>query len=156
MVDHSVHELHDALYSSDLTSTLQFSQQAPTILGRHLNPVTNLLNVSASHPDDPEHYKIMERLYLTCLQTGDDKSAKLLLDQLNKRFGPLNERIMGLRGLYDEATAGNTSLEKCLHGYERILSENPVNVVCVRCWRWRINRTYKIETDLAFILNSPF
>lgn len=125
----NTHKLHDAIHSSDFTSTLQFSQQTPSILGSQLTSETSLLALSTSASDNPENYKTIERLFLTCLQTGDDKSAQLCLDQLTKRFGSRNERVMGFRGLYEEATAENTPLEKCLHEYEKILSENPVNVV---------------------------
>lgn len=38
---------------------------------------------------------------------------------------------MGLRGLYEEALAQNEiALEKILKGYNTVLKENPVNVVC--------------------------
>ncbi|TQB67639.1 hypothetical protein MPDQ_005091 [Monascus purpureus] len=125
----NTHKLHDAIHSSDFTSTLQFSQQTPSILGSRLTSETSPLALLTSASDNPEHYKTIEQLFLTCLQTGDDKSAQLCLDQLTKRFGPRNERVMGFRGLYEEATTEDTtSLEKCLHEYEKILSENPVNV----------------------------
>jgi hypothetical protein len=39
---------------------------------------------------------------------------------------------MGLRGLYEEAVAGDkAALEKCLTGYEKVLADDPVNVVCI-------------------------
>ena len=104
---------------SDLISALHLSQQAPAILGH-----------KSTSTDTAEEYGRIEQLYLACLQTGDDKSAQVCLDRLSARFGPSNERVMGLRGLYQEATANDHSaLEKCLEEYEKILAENPVNVV---------------------------
>ena len=40
---------------------------------------------------------------------------------------------MGLRGLYDEVQAGEDrkALEGVLEGYEKVLVENPVHVVCI-------------------------
>lgn len=113
---------------SDLISALHLSQQAPTILGH--DPANTGVAASTSSADTAEEYGRIEQLLLACLRTGDDKSAHACLDRLNHRFGPSNERVMGLRGLYQEATAKDQpALEKCLEEYERILSENPVNVV---------------------------
>lgn len=113
---------------SDLISALHLSQQAPTILGHA--PANTGVAPSTSSADTAEEYGRIEQLLLACLRTGDDKSAHACLDRLNHRFGPSNERVMGLRGLYQEATAKDQpALEKCLEEYERILSENPVNVV---------------------------
>lgn len=109
---------------SDVLSALRLAQQAPAILGH--GPAQN----SKSSRDTAEEYSRIEQLFLACLHTGDDKSAKACLDRLSHRFGPSNERVMGLRGLYQEAIAQDQSaLEKCLVEYEKILSETPVNVV---------------------------
>lgn len=113
---------------SDLISALHLSQQAPAILGH--NPAHAGVTSSTSSADTAEEYGRIEQLFLACLRTGDDKSAHACLDRLSHRFGPSNERVMGLRGLYEEATAkDNSALEKCLEEYEKVLSENPVNVV---------------------------
>lgn len=75
---------------------------------------------------------MIERLFFACLQTGDDKSALICIDKLTQFFGPSNERIMGLHGLYEEATAGDSStLKSCLHKYDDTLQRNPVNLVCL-------------------------
>ena len=109
---------------SDLISALHLAQQAPTILGP--NPTKS----KASSTGTAEEYSQIEQLLLACLRTGDDQSAQACLDRLSHRFGPANERVMGLRGLYQEATAKDRAeLEKCREEYEKILSENPVNVV---------------------------
>lgn len=118
---------------SDVLSALRLSQQAPAILGH--GPAPN----AKSSRDTAEEYSRIEQLFLACLHTGDDQSAKACLDRLSHRFGPSNERVMGLRGLYQEATAQDQSaLEKCLAEYEQILSKNPVNVVshCVLGLPW--------------------
>lgn len=115
---------------SDLISTLHLSQRAPVILGHDTTSKANAAS-SISSTDTAEEYGRIEQLLLACLRTGDDQSARTCLDRLSHRFGPSNERVMGLRGLYQEATAkDNETLEKCLEEYEKILSENPVNVVC--------------------------
>ena len=109
---------------SDVLSALRLAQQAPAILGH------GRAQNSKSSRDTAEEYSRIEQLFLACLHTGDDQSAKACLDRLSRRFGPSNERVMGLRGLYQEATAQDQSaLEKCLAEYEKILTENPVNVV---------------------------
>lgn len=114
---------------SDVLSALRLSQQAPAILGHGPALNTNAGSSNASR-DTAEEYGRIEQLFLACLQTGDDQSAQVCLDRLSHRFGPSNERVMGLRGLYQEATAKDqAALEKCLAEYETILSENPVNVV---------------------------
>lgn len=118
------------LSGSDLISALHLSQRAPAILGRESTSKTTTFPWSSSS-DTAEEYARIEQLFLACIRTGDDQSAKLCLDRLSHRFGHSNERVMGLRGLYQEATAeDNAALEKCLEEYEKILSEDPVNVVC--------------------------
>ncbi|KAJ5097573.1 Tetratricopeptide-like helical [Penicillium angulare] len=110
---------------SDLIAALRLSQQAPGLLGNGSKNTTP----SSSSTGTAEEYGQIEQLFLACLRTGDDQSAQACLDRLSLRFGPSNERVMGLQGLYQEATAKDRSaLEKCLKGYENILSENPVNV----------------------------
>ncbi|KAJ5732830.1 hypothetical protein N7493_004311 [Penicillium malachiteum] len=105
---------------SDLIATLHLAQQAPGILGQ---------GPTKAKKDTAEEYGQIEQLFLACLRTGDDQSAQACLDRLSQRFGPANEKVMGLRGLYQEATAkDNSALEKCLKEYEKILGENPVNV----------------------------
>jgi hypothetical protein len=116
-----VHQIN----SSDLISALHLAQQAPAILGQDSGS-----SASPSSKDTADYYARIEQLMLACLRTGDDQSAQTCLNRLSLRFGPSNERIMGLRGLYDEATAKDQlALENCLQEYEKILSQSPVNVV---------------------------
>jgi tetratricopeptide (TPR) repeat protein len=49
---------------------------------------------------------------------------------LSDRFGATNERVMGLKGMYQEAVAeDNVTLERILKGYETIVVEDPTNTV---------------------------
>lgn len=71
-----------------------------------------------------------ENLMLSCLRTGDDQSAHICLERLSSRFGSENERLLALRGLYQEATATNDSeLRDILQEYEAILQKDPSNTV---------------------------
>ncbi|OJJ43015.1 hypothetical protein ASPZODRAFT_136897 [Penicilliopsis zonata CBS 506.65] len=120
-------EAFSTLHSSDFNATLRFSQQAPSILSQQHGSSANIFSIPTA--ENPEQHVAMEMLLLACLRAGDDKSAKLCLEQLSQRFGPSNEKIMGLRGLYKEATAEKMSdLEDCLREYDRILAEDPVNM----------------------------
>ncbi len=65
---------------------------------------------------------------------GDDQSAHTCLNRLSLRRDPLTKGIMGLRGLYEEATAKDQSaLERCLQEYDNTLAQSPVNVVSIGC-----------------------
>lgn len=111
-------------------AALRLSQEASVFLKKYHYPLPTFPLSLASASENPDKWGTCEQLFLACLRTGDDKSAHLCLDRLTERFGPSNEKIMGLRGLYQEATAKDVaSLEKVLSEYETILSENPVNVV---------------------------
>lgn len=67
---------------------------------------------------------------LSCLRTGDEQSAGLCLERLTERFGAENERLMALRGLFQEAIAvDDAALKQVLEEYERILKDDPANMV---------------------------
>lgn len=118
-------------HSSSLVDNVRFSQQAPIILGAKVPSAK--INLLPAQQEDPGHYVLLEQLFLSCLQTGDDKSALQCLELLSDRFGTSNERTSGLYGIYEEAVAkGQNGLEKCLQKYDSILSENPVNLVRVK------------------------
>ncbi len=71
-----------------------------------------------------------EKLFLSCLRTGDDKAAFNCLERLIDRFGATNERVIGLRGIYQEAVAkDDTALERVLQEYNEVLAEDAVNTV---------------------------
>lgn len=54
----------------------------------------------------------------------------MCLEKLIERFGATNERVIGLRGLYQEAVAkDNAALEKILREYDQVLEEDSANTV---------------------------
>lgn len=70
---------------------------------------------------------------LSCLRTGDEASAHLCLERLTHRFGADNERLMALRGLFQEAIASDdAALKQVLLEYDAILEKDPGNMVSVR------------------------
>lgn len=114
------------LQLSNHAAALELTRQASTLLTNSRS--SSILPFLAS--EDPNQWLKYEQLMFIFLRTGDDKSAHLCLDRLTARFGPANERVMGLRGLYQEATAKDTSaLEAILKDYNKVLSQNAVNVV---------------------------
>ena len=112
--------------------TLQISQRAPEFLDQYPSTLAAYPVPLISATESSELWAAYEKLIYSCLKTGDDKSAHLCLERLIKRFGASNERIMGLRGLYQEAVANDSAaLEVVLEEYESILEENPTNAVCL-------------------------
>ncbi|PGH01272.1 hypothetical protein GX51_05327 [Blastomyces parvus] len=122
-------DLQMALNSPDPRAALRLSQQAQSFLKSHpAQPPSFPFSVFAT-AETPELWLTYEQLLLACLRTGDDDSARQCLERLSKRFGPANERIMALKGVYEEALAQDQdTLEEILTGYEKVLDENPVNV----------------------------
>lgn len=109
---------------------LHLSQQAPLLLQKPSPTLGALLSFSHTSNETPETWTLYEKLFLSCLQTGDDKSAHLCLERLADRFEPSNERLMSLRGLYREAVAeDDAALTHILKDYEDVLAEDPVNAV---------------------------
>ncbi len=123
-----------AVWSSPLQQShaeaLNLSQQTEQYLRKYASTGTSIPVPFMSHPDSAEIWNTYEKLLLACLRTGDDKAAHLCLEKLVDRFGATNERVMGLRGLYQEAVAVNdSSLERILLEYQEVLAEDPVNTV---------------------------
>ncbi|KAL1845599.1 Inositol phosphatase SIW14 [Paecilomyces lecythidis] len=117
----------DFLGPADPARSLRLSQEAPGFLRN--NAIPNGQFPLLQKPETMGDWIAHEQHFLACLRTGDDKSAHIFLDRLAARFGPSNERVMGLRGLYQEAVAENTkALEDVLRGYDEILVKNPANV----------------------------
>lgn len=109
---------------------LALSQEAPHHLRKYTASKIPFPIPFVSSPESAELWTTYERVLLSCLRTGDDKSAFLCLEKLIERFGASNERVMGLRGLYQESVAEDTSaLEKILREYDRVLREDPTNAV---------------------------
>ncbi|KAL8941587.1 MAG: hypothetical protein Q9211_001770 [Gyalolechia sp. 1 TL-2023] len=97
--------------------------------------------------DSAELWASYENMLYSCLRTGDDKAAHFCLERLASRFGADDERIMGLRGLYQEAMAEDMSeLLQILHEYDEILTENPTNTP-VRKRRIALLRNLSREGD---------
>ena len=67
---------------------------------------------------------------LSCLRTGDEESAHLCLQRVTERFGADNERLMALRGVFQEAIAkDDAELKQLLEEYDLILKDDPGNMV---------------------------
>ena len=112
------------------SDALNLSQQAEHYLRKYTSTGSSIPISLISYPDSTEIWISYEKLLLACLRTGDDKAAHLCLEKLVDRFGATNERVMGLRGLYQEAVAeDNLNLERMLREYDEILAEDPVNTV---------------------------
>ena len=70
---------------------------------------------------------------LSCLRTGDDRSAHECVERLAARFGDDNERVMAFKGLLKEAAAENNgALEQVLKEYDAMLSADNTNIVSSR------------------------
>ncbi|KHN95396.1 tetratricopeptide repeat domain-containing protein [Metarhizium album ARSEF 1941] len=110
---------------------LELAQKAPEILRK--NPrafsASPLFSLFAT-PETADTWTIYENLMISCLQTGDDESAKECLERIITRFGDSHDRVLALKGLVKEATASDTSeLEKILEEYEALLQQSDVNIV---------------------------
>ncbi|KAF2441288.1 TPR-like protein [Karstenula rhodostoma CBS 690.94] len=141
-------------------TALQLSQKAPLVLSSA--PTSSLpwpLSLLFSR-ETPETWAIHENLLLAALRTGDDAAARQILDRLTTRFGAGNERMIALKGLYDEALAkDDKELEKVFNDYEKVLKEDPTNV-SVRKRRIAVlkslGRTADAITALTVLVeNSP-
>ena len=111
------------------SDSIRVSQQAPLFLqsqaGIRLPYPLSLLSTSESQ----EKWQAYENLLVSCLRTGDDKSANACLQELTTRFGATNERVQALSGLYQEAVAeDDEALAQVLVSYEDIVKEKPVNM----------------------------
>ena len=137
---------------ADPATTLQLTQQAPELLAR-AGSGSNTTPLSLfTTSDKPETWTDLEKLVMACLQSGDDKTAHFALERLTQRFGSNNEKIMALRGLYQEAVAKDyQDLKKILEDYNTILRENPVNVPILKR-RIAILRSIKHDDDAAAAL----
>lgn len=110
---------------------LKLSQQAPTLLQSIPSSISSYSISSLwSAAETPELWTTYEHLMLSCLRTGDEESAHLCLQRLTERFGADNERLMALRGIFQEARAADeAALKNILKEYDTILAQNPENMV---------------------------
>lgn len=115
------------------SEALSLSQRTAPYLQKHASTGTSTVPTPfLSYPESTDIWLTYEKLFLSCLRTGDDEAAFNCLGKLIRRFGATNERIMGLRGLYQEAVAkDDAALEKVLQEYDEILTEDTVNTVGV-------------------------
>ena len=113
------------------TEALALSQQAPRILqnGSQRSAWSHTLSRYLFR-DSTELWLNHEKLFLSCLRTGDDKGAFLCLETIIERFGSKHEKVTALRGLYQEAVAEDeAALRKILHEYNTMLVADPTNNV---------------------------
>jgi hypothetical protein len=110
---------------------LQLSQQAPSILQNTPSSIGSYSIGSLwATAESPELWTSYENLMLSCLRTGDERSAHLCLQRLTERFGAENERLMALRGLFQESIAkDDAELKQVLEEYKTILTKDPGNMV---------------------------
>ncbi|KPI35342.1 uncharacterized protein AB675_9934 [Cyphellophora attinorum] len=114
---------------SNPKDALSLARKAPSVLSKTSSIATTFPLTLLSAPESPELWMEVASLFYACLRTGDDKSAHLCLEKLTQRFGEDNDRVMGMRGLYQEAVAQNEDeLRKILAEYNKILVESPVNI----------------------------
>lgn len=114
---------------SDPSNALLLAQKAPTKLAKASSVATSFPMSVIGTPESPETWMQLASLFYACLRTGDDKSAYVCLEKLTQRFGDKNDRVMAMRGMYQEAVAKDENeLRNILLDYNKILSENPVNV----------------------------
>jgi hypothetical protein len=109
---------------------LQLSQQAPALLQSTPSIASYSISSLWSTAESPELWTTYENLMLSCLRTGDEQSASICLERLTERFGSDNERVMALRGLFQEAIANDdAALKQVLKEYDNILAKDPSNMV---------------------------
>lgn len=113
----------------DPATAMNLSQKASSLLSKSsLKTQSQVLSI-VSAIEEPSEWAELEQVFLACLRTGDDESAHLCLERLTTRFGAANHRIMGLRGLYQEAEAKTEEdLRRILQGYNQIIKEDPMNI----------------------------
>lgn len=134
---------------------LQLSQQAPELLRSTPSAIASYsLSSLWSAAETPELWTSYENLMLSCLRTGDEQSAGLCLERLTERFGAENERLMALRGLFQEAIAvDDAALKQVLEEYERILKDDPANMP-VSKRRIALLKSMKKPTEAITALNQ--
>ena len=114
---------------ADPASALQLSQKAPTLLAKSSSVASSLPLSLLGPAESPETWLNLAQLFYACLRTGDDENAHLCLERLTERFGADNDKIMAMRGMYQEAVAEDeAALRKILQEYNKLLTDNPMNI----------------------------
>lgn len=113
------------------SQVLELSQETSHFLKKNASSGTSTISLPLlSIAETPDLWTQFEHRFLSCLNCSDDRAAHLCLERLVDRFGTTNERIMGLRGIYQEAVArDDDSLARILHEYDDILIVDPMNGV---------------------------
>lgn len=110
------------------SEALKLSEQVGQYLQTSLSSNTPIPIPFVLYAESPQSWHTYERLLVSCLRIGNDKAAHQCLEKLIERFGASNERVMGLRGLYQEAVAQDRpTLEGILTKYDEVLAEDPGN-----------------------------
>lgn len=108
---------------------LALSQKAPLVLSKSPTPTLPWPLSLLFSRETPETWTIHENLFLSTLRTGDESAALATLERLEARFGDHNERIIALRGIYNEATSkSDADLQNVLDAYDKILNDDPTNM----------------------------
>ncbi|EMC91226.1 hypothetical protein BAUCODRAFT_318893 [Baudoinia panamericana UAMH 10762] len=77
-------------------------------------------------PESQERWAASQNLFLASLIADDLPVAYAYLEDITERFGKLNERVMALQGLYQEASAKDTkALEDVVKNYDELLKTDP-------------------------------
>lgn len=113
--------------SADPAHTRAILDEAPSFLASQRSaltlpyPLDLLLN-----SESQEKWASYETVFLASIHSGDTGTAQQCLRALTERFGKLNERILALQGIYDEATASDDKqLSDVLKRYDEIIAESP-------------------------------
>ena len=114
---------------ADPASALQLAQKAPNYLSKTSSASASLPLSLLAPAESPETWLDLVQLFYACLRTGDNKAAHLCLEKLTDRFGAENDKVMAMRGMYQEAVAeDDAALRKILQEYNQVLDANPMNV----------------------------
>ena len=108
-------------------TAISISQQAPPLIQSTKSYPWPLSLFLSSETQD--QWTTVENLFVSCLRTGDDESARKLLDSLIDRFGERNERVMAYSGMYAESKIeSDKDFIDVLKEYGEALEENPANM----------------------------
>jgi hypothetical protein len=110
-------------------TAVRITQLAPKFLKRTPKPAKWPLSLITGDPP-AETWSSLETLYIQCLRTGDDTSAKDILDRFIARFGEKSEKVMAYQGMWEEAVAQtDQEINKVLDIYGKMLEADPSNLV---------------------------
>jgi hypothetical protein len=128
-------------------TAVRITQKAPQLLKSSFLSLPWPLSLLAGD-QTTETFLAYETLYMQCLRTGDDKTARQILDKLTARFGDKNERVMAYQGLWEESQAKNNhDLFEVLKTYGQILQNDATNIVSIAPF---------VQSLRQLTLRSPF